>query len=108
MSMLPVPSDDPSGWLTTRQAVKARRAQENAELAIHNHRLAAQARAEMDIADSQAAADAVRASLDEELTLLQDGLAKAGQSAAALEIVAGKVQLLNAIDNRGISRRFGG
>lgn len=92
--------DDGSGWLTSR---RVRRKQ----LAVLNHSLDAQALADIDRQDTQAIADASRTALDEELTLLREGLAQAGQSAAAIELVARKVELLANIDNRRIARRFG-
>jgi hypothetical protein len=102
-----VPFDDGSGWITGRQLARARRAQLSTELAVFRHGLRAQAEAEMDRQDTQAVADASRTALDEELGLLRDGLAQAGQSAAAIELVARKVELLSNIDNRRIARRFG-
>jgi hypothetical protein len=108
MSFLPARLDDdaPSG-LTSRQLVKASQVQANTELEIHRHFLRARALAEMDQIDSQATADALRAGLDEELSLLRDGLAQAGQSVAAVEIVARKVELLSGTNNRRFVRRFG-
>jgi hypothetical protein len=102
-----VPFDDGSGWLTSRQLARARRAQLSTDLAVFRHGLQAQAQAEMDRQDTQAIADAARTALDEELALLRDGLAQAGQSAAAIELVARKVELLASSDNRRIARRFG-
>lgn len=107
MSQSLVPFDDGSGWLTSRQLARARRAQLSTDLAVFRHGLQAQAQAEMDRQDTQAAGDASRASLDEELGLLRDGLAQAGQLAAGIELVARKVELLSNIDNRRIARRFG-
>jgi hypothetical protein len=109
MSFLPAPLDDGSdGGLTPRQLSKAQRAQASAELEIHQHFLWTRALAEKERLDAQAAGDALRASLDEELRLLREGLALAGQSAAGVELVARKVELLAAVDNRRFSRRFGG
>jgi hypothetical protein len=99
--------DDADSGLMPYQLARASRAQANTELEIHRHLLRARALAEIDQIDSQAAADAARAALDEELSFLQDGLAKAGQSAAAVEIVARKVELLTNTDNRRFVRRFG-
>jgi hypothetical protein len=97
--------DDGFGRLTSRRAVARFR---RTQLAVVSHGLEAQARAEMDRQDTQATADALRTALDEELALLRDGLAQAGQSAAAIELVARKVELLSSIDNRRIAGRFGG
>jgi phage FluMu protein gp41 len=107
VSLLPVPLDDDTG-LTSRQATKAKRAQAGAELELFRYGLRARTRSEKDQLDSQAAADALGVALDEELRLLREGLAQAGQSAAGVELVARKVELLANIDNRRIARRFGG
>jgi hypothetical protein len=64
--------------------------------------------AEEDRQDSQAAGAALRTALDEEMALLREGLALAGQSQAGVELVARKVELLSSIDNSRIRRRFGG
>ncbi|HSZ06853.1 MAG TPA: hypothetical protein VK778_16820 [Solirubrobacteraceae bacterium] len=108
MSQSLVRFDDGAGWLNKRQLNRTRRAEVSTALAVVRHGFEAQALADMDRQDSQAAADALRTALDEEMALLRDGLAQAGQSAAAIELVARKVELLSSIDNRRIARRFGG
>jgi hypothetical protein len=107
VSLLPAPLDDDIG-LNPRQVVKARRAQASTELELFRYGLAARARAEIDRLDSQALADASRASLDEEVDLLDYGLARAGGSAAKVELVARHVQRMATINDRRITRRFGG
>ena len=107
MSFLPVPADDGSG-LTPRQLARAKRAQAGAELELFRYGLMACTRAEMDRLDSQAIADASRAALEEEMDLLDYGLARAGTSAAKIELVARHVNRLATIDDRRITRRFGG
>jgi phage FluMu protein gp41 len=77
-------------------------------LDVYQHFLWTRALADKERLDAQAAADALRAALEEELSLLQDGLALAGQSAAGVELVARKVELLARVDNRRFARRFGG
>jgi hypothetical protein len=106
MSNLPVPSDA-GGSLSPRQTARASRALAKANMRVFSHGLDAQAKAEEDRQDTQAVADALRTALDEELGLLRDGLALAGRSPAAIELVARKVELLSNIDNRRISRRWG-
>src|SRR5450759_2274473 len=64
MSLLPAPLDDDTG-LTSRQMVKARRAQASTELRLFSYALEARTRAEVDRLDSQAIGDASRAALDE-------------------------------------------
>jgi hypothetical protein len=105
---LPVPFADGAGSLSPRQVARARRAQTNTELAIYQHGLQAHAEAEMDRLDSQAIADVSRTAMEEELALLDYGLHCAGQSPAKIEIVARTVERLSTLNNRRISRRFGG
>ena len=93
---------------TGRQLAKAQRAATAAELEIFRHALGARVRSEIDRLDSQAVADALEASMDVEFDLLDYGLRRAGGSAAKAAIVAGKVEMLNNINNRRIARRFGG
>jgi hypothetical protein len=107
MSLLPAPLDDDTG-VTARQTSRARRAQASTELELFRYGLAAHARAEIDRLDSQAIADASRAALDEEVDLLDYGLARAGSSAAKVELVARHVQRMATINDRRITRRFGG
>jgi hypothetical protein len=107
MSLLPAPLDDDIGP-TPRQSAKARRAQASTELELFRYGLTARARAEIDRLDSQALADASRASLEEELDTLDYGLARAGTSAAKVELVARHVQRMATINDRRITRRFGG
>ena len=98
---------NPSGF-TTRREQRAIRAQQRTELAIYEHGLAARLRAEADRLDSQAAGDALRAALDEELSLLDWGMNCAGMSQAKVELVARKVDMLSRINNTRITRRFNG
>jgi hypothetical protein len=107
MSNLPVPSDA-GGSLSPRQAARASRDLAKSHMRVFRHRLEAWAMAEEDRQDSEAVADASRTSLEQELRLLSEGLALAGQSAAAIELVARKVELQANIDNRRIAWRFGG
>jgi hypothetical protein len=104
-----VPFDDaPLNWRAKRQLARVHSAQLSTNLAVFRHGLDAKAMAEMDAQDSQAIGDAARTALDEELGVLRDGLALAGQSAASVELVSRKVELIANINNRRITRRFGG
>jgi hypothetical protein len=107
MSYLPIDPADPT-LDTPRHRDRAVRLQQKTELSIHQHGMAARFRAEVDRLDSQALSDALRVSLDEEVTLLDYGLSRAGQSAAKVELVTRKVEMLSTINNRRIQRRFGG
>jgi|ERR1039458_4967950 hypothetical protein len=106
MSLLPdvIPNGD---LLPPRQLAQALRAQHRAELTVFRHGLAARVQAECDRIDSQAAGDALRTALDEEVDLLDYGLRRANGSLAKAELVARKVEMLANINNRRISRRFG-
>jgi hypothetical protein len=107
MSQSLVSFDDSLGWRTNRQLTRARREQLSTDLAIFLHGLDARRKAEEDRQDSQALGDAMRASLDEELCLLHEGQAQAGQSAAGINLVARKVETAANINNRRAARRFG-
>lgn len=108
MSMLPAPLDDEGRSMNSRQLTKAKRAQASAELAVFSHALETRALAEIDRLDSQAVADASRAALDEEIALMDYGLARAGQSVAKTALVARHVERVATINDRRITRRFGG
>jgi hypothetical protein len=107
VSLLPAPLDDDAS-LSPRQVVKARRAQASTELRLFGYALEARTRSEVDRLDSQAIGDASRAALDEEVDLLDYGLARAGGSAAKAQLVARHVERMAAINDRRITRRFGG
>jgi len=78
-----------------------------AELEVYRHALESRVLAEIDRLDTQAIGDVSRAALDEEVNLLDYGLARAGQSAAKAALVARHVERLANINDRRISRRFG-
>lgn len=103
MSLLPEPlSDRPR-----REVALADRAQRRSELTVFKHALNAYADAERDRLDSQSTADAFQAALQAELDLLDYGLRRAGGSAAKVELVARKVEMLSSANNRRLGRRFG-
>ncbi len=106
-SSLPAPLDSPTG-LNRRQIEQARKAQADNALEAFRYGLGAHARAQIDIHDSQALADANRAAVTEELDLLDYGLSRAGASAAKVEITARAVQRMGTINDRRIMGRFGG
>jgi len=108
MSLLPAPLDDDMGGLSARQLIKARRAQASSELEVFRFGLGVRARAQIDQLDTQAVADASRAALEAECDLLDYGLARAGQSAAKAALVARHVERIATINDRRITRRFGG
>lgn len=108
MSLLPDVISRTDIDLNPRQMQAAARAQRSTELAVFRHSLDARLRSECDRIDSQAAADAMRAALDEELDLLDYGLSRANGSAAKAELVARKVEMLSSSNNSRINRRFGG
>jgi hypothetical protein len=102
-----IPSTNHGMELTPYRAGKVTRSMRRTEIAVFEHGLAAATQAAIDRQDAQATADAVQASLDEELALLDHGLHQANGSAAGLELVARKVQLLASCNDRRITRRFG-
>lgn len=102
-----VPITPSSSGLTPRQAARARRVQMRADMEVFSHGLMADAEAECDRQDAQATADAIRASLEEELNLLEYGMARARGSTAKTELVATKVEMLASINNRRLQRHFG-
>jgi hypothetical protein len=108
MSLLPAPLNDDAGGLSSRQLVKAQRAQASSELEVFRYGLGVRARAQIDQLDSQALADASRAAFEEECDLLDYGLARAGQSAAKAALIARHVERIATINDRRITRRFGG
>jgi hypothetical protein len=103
---LPVPVPDPER--PSRQLARAIKAQERTELAVFEHNLAARYQAECDRIDSQAIADVTRTALDEEMSVLDWGMAQAGDSLAKAELVSRKVAMQSKIDSDRIARRFGG
>ena len=105
MNNLPARLSDLPG--TSRQVTKAIQAQEQTELAVYEHHLAAHYLAEVDRIDGEALAEVVKSSLDEELSLLDWGLTQAAGSPAKAELVSRKVSLLSSANSRRIARRFG-
>jgi hypothetical protein len=108
MSTQLAPYDDDMGPFSRRQQAAAQRSQASTELELYRYFLEARAVADRDRFDTQAVADATRCALGEEIGLLDFGLAQAGQSAAKLALVARHVERLANINDRRISRRFGG
>jgi hypothetical protein len=106
VSLLPSRRDD--DVLLAWDIAKASRAQSRTALAIHQHGLQSRLKAEIDRLDSQAAADALEAGLEEEIRLLNHGLRLAEGSAAKVELVSRKVDLLSSHNNSRFGRRFGG
>lgn len=106
-SLHPARLDDQTG-LSSRQVAKARRAQADAVLEVFHYGLGAQMRADFDRHDSQSVADASAAALESEMELLDRGMARVGMSAAKVELVARHVERLARINDRRLTRRFGG
>lgn len=94
------------GAVTPRQQKKLTKFIQGAEIEVFEHRVQAAVLAEKDIADSEALSDAVGVSLDEEFSILREFQAKAGNSAAKLELLGRKVEIMSTINNRRITRRF--
>jgi hypothetical protein len=107
MSFLPVPTNDDSG-LNRRQVLRARKAQAETALELHRYGLGARFRSQIDIYDSQAVTDANQAAVGMEMDLVDYGLSRAGTSAAKVEMTARAAQRVAVINDRRITRRFGG
>lgn len=95
-----------SDHLPDRQLSRAVAAKSRTELAIYQHFLDTQYLAACDRIDSEALSDVVRTALNEELTLLDEGMQKAAGSPAKAELVSRKVSMQSALSNRRIERRF--
>jgi hypothetical protein len=108
MSLFPVPRDDDSGGFSARQLERASRDEASSSLEVFRYGLAARAAAQMDQIDSEAVADVSRVAFDEECDLLDRGLARVGQSATKAVLLARHVERLANINDRRITRRFGG
>lgn len=100
MSNLPVAS---GAFAVQRVA----REQRQAGATITRHAIRESMLAEIDRIDSQALGDALKASLDEEVALLDYGQQLAGDNPSAAVLVLRKVQLASAVNNRRIQSRFG-
>lgn len=94
------------GGRPSRSLTRATRATERTELAIYEAELAARFKSEVDQIDSRAIADAVKGALVEEMRVLDESLALAGDSLAKRELVARLVAIQSRIDGARISRRF--
>lgn len=104
-------SDLPAVWQAGRphrSLAKATRATERTELAIYEAELHARFKTEVDQIDSRAIADAVKGALEEEMRVLDEALAAAGDSIAKRELVARMVAIQSRIDSSRIARRFEG
>lgn len=103
---LPIPAPDLSG--ESRQIAKAVKAQEAAELAIFEHHLTARYLAECERIDAEALADVVKHAIEEEVGVMDYGLALAAGSPAKAELVSRLVSMQSRIDTARIAWRFGG
>jgi hypothetical protein len=104
----PAPRDSQAGGLTRRQLEQARRVEADTALELHRYKHGARFRAQIDIYDSEANADANQAAACTEMDLLDWCLSRAGMSAAKIEITARAAQRVAIINDRRIRRRFGG
>jgi hypothetical protein len=107
MSNLTVPSEAGRALSPRLPSRKASRAVAKSHMRVFHHELEVWAMLEEERQESEAVADASRTSLEQELRLLREGLALAGQSAAALNLVSRRVELQANIDTRRITRRWG-
>lgn len=92
--------------LSPTQLGRAERLTRRAELEVYGHTVRAAVAAQKDEADSQALGDALQCAMDEEISLLDYGLSRANGSVAKTELVAQKIAMFSAINNKRIGRRF--
>jgi hypothetical protein len=107
MTLFNDPHEVPLPPVSRRVGKELERAHVRNAVEVYKYGLAAAARSQMDQYDSHAAEDAADAAAKSELRLLKTGLAEAGGSAAAAEIVSGWVVELNQGNHRRFRRRFG-
>lgn len=93
--------------LTPVQRSRAGRATRRAEAEVYEHHLRAVVRAQQEQAEARALAEVITYATEEELRLLDYGLARANGSEAHLAIVAEKVALLSHLNTTRIRRQFG-
>ena len=108
MTYFPVSTNGGGAQPSNRQLARFERAKQAGELEVLHYGLRSAVRTACFQIDEQATADAARFSLDEELNLLAYGSARAGNSQAAIELVARKINTLEYIGNRRLIRTFGG
>ena len=95
------------GGLTPRQSAQLARAERSAELDLYRHRLGIAVKTERDRMDLQAIGDVITTATEEELNFLDYGMAMANGSATKRELVARKANMMSAINNTLITRRYG-
>jgi hypothetical protein len=104
----PARRDSQTGGLTKRHLDQAGKVEADTALELHRYKHGAHFRAQLDIYDSQALADANQAAVACEMDVLDYGLSRAGTSAAKVEMTARAAQRMAIINDRRIMRRFGG
>ena len=103
---LPVLVGSKISGLSQHGLTKATKIDEAAALTVYGQTVAAETIAQIDMADTEAAETAAEFALKAEMRLLKKGLAEAGTSAAAAELVARKVNSLSTADENRFRRRF--
>jgi hypothetical protein len=104
----PARRDSQAGGLTKRHLDQAGKVEADTALELHRYKHGSHFKAQIDIYDSQALADANRAAVCEEMSLVEYGLSRAGTSAAKVEMTARAAERMARINDRRIMRRFGG
>jgi hypothetical protein len=93
------------GWElvpSKRDLVRQRRS----DSSMLGYTLNAYERSQKDQIDSQTTRDALECAFDEECSLFDHGMAKAGASSTKQQLLADKLEMLAKINNRRIGRRF--
>jgi cephalosporin-C deacetylase-like acetyl esterase len=103
-------TDKPVLWggrANDRQVVRAARALEHTENAIHTHALETAFLREIEHIDAEALAEVVKGSLKLEIAFYDEAIAKAASSAAKAQLIADKLSILSKTNSARIARRFG-
>jgi len=93
------------GWElvpSKRDLVRQRRS----DISMLGYTLNAYERSQKDQIDSQTTRDALECAFDEECSLFDHGMAKAGASTTKQQLLADKLEMLAKTNNRRIGRRF--
>jgi hypothetical protein len=93
--------------LSPRESRGLQRTVRNAEIELFHRSVELALTVQMEQRSSQAMTQIAMGSLEDELGLLEYGLARAGNSSAALELVARKVDQLSNLNAVRLARAFG-
>jgi hypothetical protein len=98
---------DQGSWLTPYQSAKTLRAQQRAAMKVILHSINVDASTAMECRECGAIGDVITTAAEAEMGFLDYGMARAGGSAAKLEVVARLANLQQNIDTGRILLKFG-